>query len=31
MLQGTVDWPAETAARYRAAGLWDGSTLFGLL
>jgi 2,3-dihydroxybenzoate-AMP ligase len=31
MLQGTVDWPEETAARYRAAGLWDGSTLFGLL
>ena len=31
MLQGTVDWPEATAARYRAAGLWDGSTLFGLL
>ena len=31
MLQGTVDWPEATAARYRAAGLWDGSTLFSLL
>ncbi len=31
MLQGCVDWPEATAARYRAAGLWDGSTLFGLL
>lgn len=31
MLQGTVDWPEAIAARYRAAGLWDGSTLFGLL
>lgn len=31
MLHGTVDWPEATAARYRAAGLWDGSTLFGLL
>jgi 2,3-dihydroxybenzoate-AMP ligase len=31
MLLGTVDWPEATAARYRAAGLWDGSTLFGLL
>ncbi len=31
MLQGTVDWPAAAAARYRAAGHWDGSTLFGLL
>jgi 2,3-dihydroxybenzoate-AMP ligase len=31
MLQGTVDWPAEFGERYRAAGHWDGSTLFGLL
>ncbi|MBX3643922.1 MAG: AMP-binding protein [Rubrivivax sp.] len=31
MLQGTVPWPAASAARYRAAGLWDGSTLFSVL
>ena len=31
MLQGTVDWPADFAARYRAAGHWDGSTLFSVL
>ncbi len=31
MLQGTVDWPSEFAARYRATGLWDGSTLFSVL
>jgi 2,3-dihydroxybenzoate-AMP ligase len=31
MLQGCVDWPEATAARYRPAGRWDGSTLFGLL
>ncbi len=31
MLQGTVPWPAEFAARYRDAGHWDGSTLFSVL
>lgn len=31
MLQGTVDWPADFAARYRAAGHWDGSSLFSVL
>jgi 2,3-dihydroxybenzoate-AMP ligase len=31
MLRGTVDWPADVAARYRAAGYWDGSTLFSVL
>jgi 2,3-dihydroxybenzoate-AMP ligase len=31
MLQGTVNWPAEFVARYRAAGHWDGSTIFELL
>ena len=31
MLQGTVAWPAASAARYRAVGLWDGSTLFSVL
>ncbi len=31
MLHGTVDWPAATAARYRAAGWWDGSTLHSVL
>jgi 2,3-dihydroxybenzoate-AMP ligase len=31
MLQGTVPWPDEFAARYRAAGHWDGSTLFSVL
>lgn len=31
MLPGTIDWPEDLAARYRAAGHWDGSTIFGLL
>ena len=31
MLQGTVSWPEEIAARYRAAGHWDGRTLFSVL
>jgi 2,3-dihydroxybenzoate-AMP ligase len=31
MLQGTVDWPEEAAARYRHEGYWDGTTLFDLL
>lgn len=31
MLQGTVAWPAEFGERYRAAGLWDGSTLYSVL
>jgi len=31
MLPGTIDWPADAAARYRAAGWWDGSTLFSVL
>ena len=31
MLEGTVAWPAALADRYRAAGWWDGSTLFDVL
>ena len=31
MLAGTIDWPEDLAARYRADGWWDGSTIFGLL
>ena len=31
MLQGTVEWPAELARRYREQGLWDGTTLFDIL
>ncbi|WP_123670647.1 (2,3-dihydroxybenzoyl)adenylate synthase [Actinocorallia herbida] len=31
MLEGTVGWPEETARAYRAAGLWRGETLGGLL
>jgi len=31
MLQGTVAWPEDFAARYRAAGHWDGRTLFSVL
>ncbi len=31
MLPGTIGWPEDLAARYRAAGHWDGSTIFGLL
>jgi 2,3-dihydroxybenzoate-AMP ligase len=31
MLDGTVPWPEDFAARYRREGWWDGSTLFGLL
>lgn len=31
MLQGTVPWPAEAAARYRREGHWDGSRVFDLL
>ena len=31
MLEGTVPWPETLAARYRAAGHWDGSTLFSVL
>ncbi|MFD9425543.1 MULTISPECIES: (2,3-dihydroxybenzoyl)adenylate synthase [unclassified Streptomyces] len=27
MLEGCVDWPAETAERYRESGLWAGHTL----
>ncbi|MFK0009542.1 (2,3-dihydroxybenzoyl)adenylate synthase [Paenarthrobacter sp. NPDC090520] len=26
-LEGTISWPAETAARYRAAGYWTGERL----
>lgn len=31
MLQGTVPWPEAMAERYRAAGHWDGRTLFSVL
>lgn len=31
MLEGFVPWPAEAAARYRAAGLWRGEPLLELL
>jgi 2,3-dihydroxybenzoate-AMP ligase len=31
MLQGTVEWPAEFAARYRTTGCWDGSTIYSVL
>jgi 2,3-dihydroxybenzoate-AMP ligase len=27
VLEGCVDWPAETAERYRESGLWEGRTL----
>ena len=31
MLAGTVAWPAETAARYRREGYWDGRDLFDIV
>jgi 2,3-dihydroxybenzoate-AMP ligase len=31
MLSGTVPWPEHVVAGYRAAGWWDGSTLFDVL
>jgi len=31
MLAGTVAWPAETAARYRREGYWDGTDLFDII
>ncbi len=31
MLEGCKPWPAEFAQRYRDAGLWDGSTLWGMV
>jgi len=31
MMQATVPWPEDFAARYRAAGHWDGRTLFSVL
>ena len=31
MLAGTVAWPAETAARYRREGYWDGTDLFDIV
>ena len=31
MLAGTVPWPEVQARRYRAAGWWDGSTVFDVL
>ena len=31
MLAGTVAWPAETAARYRREGHWDGTVLFDIV
>ncbi len=31
MLEGCVDWPQETAERYRKLGLWQGRTLGGEL
>ncbi|MEO6409051.1 MAG: AMP-binding protein [Burkholderiaceae bacterium] len=31
MLEGTVPWPAALADRYRAAGWWDGLTVFEVL
>jgi 2,3-dihydroxybenzoate-AMP ligase len=31
MLTGCVPWPEETAARYRALGLWEGITLWEML
>ena len=31
MLEGFTPWPPEFAARYRAAGLWEGRTLCQML
>jgi 2,3-dihydroxybenzoate-AMP ligase len=31
MLDGCVPWPDELAARYRAAGLWEGVTIFEMV
>ena len=31
MLDGCVPWPADLAARYRAAGLWEGLTIFEMV
>ena len=31
MLEGTAPWPEAFAERYRAAGWWDGSTVFDVL
>jgi len=31
VLTGCVPWPADLAERYRAAGYWEGVTLFGMV
>ncbi len=31
MLEGCVSWPDDLAARYRAAGLWEGLTVFEMV
>ncbi len=31
MLDGCVPWPEDLAARYRAAGLWEGVTIFEMV
>lgn len=31
MLEGCTFWPADVAARYRAAGYWDGRTLWQMM
>ena len=31
MLEGCVPWPEDLAARYRAAGLWEGLTVFEMV
>jgi 2,3-dihydroxybenzoate-AMP ligase len=31
VLEGCVAWPEELAARYRAAGLWEGVTIFEMV
>ena len=31
MLEGCIPWPEDLAARYRAAGLWEGLTIFEMV